>query len=62
MGHLTRRLSNVTSLLCLLILAIGTAWIFNFATRINAVAEGWYESASLTAETAELQYPYRNRR
>ena len=44
MNYLTHRFSRLTSLVMLLIMSIGTAWLFSFATRVNEVAEGWISS------------------
>ncbi len=42
MNYLNHRFSNTTSLLILLLLTLGTAWMFHFAAEVNQTAEGWY--------------------
>lgn len=42
MNYLTHRFSSLTSLLILLVLSIGTAWLFHFALSTESVAESWY--------------------
>ena len=36
MNYLTHRFSNLASLVMLLVLSVGTAWMFNFAVKINS--------------------------
>jgi hypothetical protein len=50
MNYLSQRLSSLSSLVILLVLSIGTAFLFSFATRTIAVAENLFDESVITAE------------
>lgn len=50
MNHFSHRFTNLTSLMILLMLTIGTAWLFSFATKTNALVESVFESTVAAQE------------
>jgi len=58
MKYLSYRFSRTTSLVMLLMLTIGTAWLFRFATKANSVAEGWLQ---YSMDTYESRQPVRHK-
>ncbi|HEY4499464.1 MAG TPA: hypothetical protein VJH94_05410 [Candidatus Paceibacterota bacterium] len=51
MGYLTHRFSSLTSLVMLLVLTIGTAFLFSFAMRTNAVVEGMFDDSAYAQDS-----------